>query len=1006
MIKAPLSLALPVLAAALAFLTPSRSAAQDWIWSGGAVGENDVRFFRKTFRVSEAPAKAVLAFSCDNKAIAYLDGKAVADNDNWGEATVVDLAKLLKAGDHVLAVRAENQGGAAGLIARLELTLGGGRKELVQSDTSWVVSAKESADWLKAGDIAGFVAATSLGKHGVQPWGAVLAAVGAAKAPGALKKPGQATPAESLQVAKGFRVELLRSSQPGEGSWVAMTMDDKGRLIISPQDKEPMLRVTLGKKGEIQKIEKIDLPVRSAMGLLYAFDSLYVNGSGPEGYHLYRLRDTNGDDQFDKHELIKKWKGGPGEHGAHGIVLGADKKLYIVNGNFVDVPEDVLASSPHKNYRDDLVLPRMEDGNGFGTGRKPPGGFVVRLDPDGRNAELFASGQRNTYDIGFNLDGELFGFDSDMEWDWGAPWYRPTRLYHIVSGADHGFREGSAKWPEYYHDSLPATVNIGVGSPTGVRFGTGAKFPEKYQRAAYILDWSYGRILAVHLTPNGSSYGGTFENFVVGKPLNVTDVEVGKDGAMYFTIGGRGTQGGLYRVTYSGKESTKPVKAGTSDKTASDARALRRKLEAFHGKQDAKALSTAWPHLDSNDRFIRYAARLAVESQPVSEWEQRALDEGRKDASLTALLALARNGDRDVLEKLMTSLGQFPPDDLSEGQKLEALRVLEVAFARLGKPEGDALRDVTAALSGLYPAKSWPLNRELVNLLVFLGGEDVIKKTLDLRDAAATQEEQIHYMVSLRNVTSGWSLDERKRYFAWFQNRKKDHPAETVQWFKDVGRDYSDGASLNNFLKNLRKFAVGTLGDAEKAELASLISDAPTAAAARPKREYKMVREWKMSDLMGDLDRAGRGRNFANGRDAFTAAQCLQCHRFGNEGGAIGPDVTAVASRFTRADLLSSMIEPSKVVSEQYQNITVVKKDGDDVTGRLVEETDAKLVLVPNQLTGDKVEVKKSDVQSRGASKLSPMPEGLVNILTKDDILDLLAYIESAGKKDHPAFKP
>jgi hypothetical protein len=52
------------------------------------------------------------------------------------------------------------------------------------------------------------------------------------------------------------------------------------------------------------------------------------------------------------------------------------------------------------------------------------------------------------------------------------------------------------------------------------------------------------------------------------------------------------------------------------------------------------------------------------------------------------------------------------------------------------------------------------------------------------------------------------------------------------------------------------------------------------------------------------------------------------------------------------------------------------------------------------------VEVKKSDIASRAAAKLSPMPEGLVNILTKDDILDLLAYIESAGKKDHPAFKP
>ncbi len=1030
------SLALLIVIAVCTSLSQSAVQAQDWIWSGGKAGEDDVRFFRKQFNVGELPEKAVLALACDNKAVIYLDGKQIGENDSWSDPTVLDLTKLLKTGEHILAVRAENQGGPAGLIARLDLTLPKAKKQTIQTDNSWQVSAREVTGWNKLdASVTGFAAASSLGKHGVQPWGAVLAGVGAAVAPGAAKKPAEATPAESLKVADGFKVELLRSAQPGEGSWVSMTVDDKGRLIVSPQDKQPMLRFTIGKDGKIAKMETIELPVRSAMGLLYAMDSLYVNGNGPEGYHLYRLTDTNGDDQFDKHELIKKWKGGPGEHGAHGIVLGEDKKLYIVNGNFVDVPDDIIASSPHKNYRDDLVLPRMEDGNGFGAGRKPPGGYVVRLDPDGKNAELFASGQRNTYDIGFNLDGELFGFDSDMEWDWGSPWYRPTRIYHIVSGGDQGFREGSAKWPEYYPDSLPATVNIGIGSPTGVRFGTGAKFPEKYQRAAYIQDWSYGRILAVHLKPDGASYTGTFENFIVGKPLNVTDVEVGKDGAMYFTIGGRGTQGGLYRVTYAGKESTAPVadevtrRTGSGNRlltSAATARKIRHELEAFHGKQDSKAISTAWPHLNSEDRFIRYAARIAIESQPVGEWQQRALDEDHKQASLTALLALARYGETDMQEPLLNALGRFPASELNEQEKLDALRLIEVSLSRMGRPEGEVARDLAQALDELYPAKTWPLNRELSQLLIFLDGKDVVKKTLDLRDAAATQEEQLHYMVALRAVQSGWSLDERKRYFAWFQNRPKTedggptypggssyfisrntkHPAKTVQWFKDVGREYGDGASLNNFLKNLRKAAVETLSDSEEIELANFITDASAVAKTKPKKEYKFVREWTMADLSGDLDRVGKGRNFENGREAFAVTQCLQCHRFGNEGGAIGPDVTAISSRFSRLDLLSSIIEPSKVVSEQYQNITVVKKDGDDVTGRLLEETDTKLVLVPNQLTGDKVEVKKSDVQSRAPSKLSPMPGALVDFLSKEDILDLLAYIESGGKKDHAAFKP
>ena len=104
-------------------------------------------------------------------------------------------------------------------------------------------------------------------------------------------------------------------------------------------------------------------------------------------------------------------------------------------------------------------------------------------------------------------------------------------------------------------------------------------------------------------------------------------------------------------------------------------------------------------------------------------------------------------------------------------------------------------------------------------------------------------------------------------------------------------------------------------------------------------------------------------------------------------------------------DVLESIIDPSKVVSEQYQNTTVVLKNGDDHTGRLVDETASQLVLVPNQLQPDtKITVKKADVKTRAFSKISPMPQGLADALSKEDILDLLAFIESAGRKNSAAF--
>src|SRR5262249_39944189 len=154
-------------------------------------------------------------------------------------------------------------------------------------------------------------------------------------------------------------------------------------------------------------------------------------------------------------------------------------------------------------------------------------------------------------------------------------------------------------------DSLPATLDIGPGSPTGVTFGYGAKFPAKYQDALFACDWSYGKLYAVHLTPDGSSYKATAEDFLSGAPLQMTDIVVSPaGGAMSFPTGGRGTQSGLYRVTYAGKESTAPVK----DDPPNAGRELRHKLEAFHARKDPKAVETAWPHLDSTDRFIRAAA--------------------------------------------------------------------------------------------------------------------------------------------------------------------------------------------------------------------------------------------------------------------------------------------------------------------------------------------------------------------------------------------------------------
>ena len=119
----------------------------------------------------------------------------------------------------------------------------------------------------------------------------------------------------------------------------------------------------------------------------------------------------------------------------------------------------------------------------------------------------------------------------------------------------------------------------------------------------------------------------------------------------------------------------------------------------------------------------------------------------------------------------------------------------------------------------------------------------------------------------------------------------------------------------------------------------------------------------------------------------------------------MGPDLTGLSSRYKRTDILDSLIHPSAVISEQYQALTFTLKNGDDVTGRLLEEAADHYVVLVDPLNGTRKEIAKTEVGSRIASKVSPMPEGLINVLEKDEVLDLLAYLESNGKSDAPLFK-
>jgi hypothetical protein len=293
-------------------------------------------------------------------------------------------------------------------------------------------------------------------------------------------------PGIEISLPAGFEATLLYSpSEHDQGSWVSLTTDPQGRLIASDQ-YGGLYRVTLPEQGNQVAVETIPIKLGSAQGLLWAFDALYVSVNAREdsvtkGSGLYRVTDSDGDDQLDTVEKLFDMEGN-GEHGPHGLKLGPEgNDLYLIAGNHTDVPEGF--GSILSGWQEDQLFPPVLDPGGHANDRLAPGGWIARSEDQGQTWEVIASGFRNAYDIDFNQQGELFTFDSDMEWDLGSPWYRPIRVCHVIPGAEFGWRTGSGKWAAYYPDNLPGVVNIGQGSPTGVVFGTGASFPAEYQKS-------------------------------------------------------------------------------------------------------------------------------------------------------------------------------------------------------------------------------------------------------------------------------------------------------------------------------------------------------------------------------------------------------------------------------------------------------------------------------------------------------------------------------------------
>ena len=816
-----------------------------------------------------------------------------------------------------------------------------------------------------------------------------------------------------VKVPEGFKIEkLLSPTADSLGSWVSLT-HVKENLFASSDQYGKIYWLKMPKIGSKDTLEvtPIDLNhLGKAQGLLWSHKSLYVmmNDRNIKNSGLYRLFDSSKDGHLDSALFLQQLNGW-GEHGPHGIQLGPDNLIYVIAGNHTDLPNKYTLRA-HNPWAEDRMIKSMKDPNGHATDRQAPGGWIARTDSLGSFWEIYSSGYRNAYDMAFNEMGELFTFDSDMEWDLGLPWYRPVRVCHVTSGSEFGWRTGSAKWPKYYPDNLPDILEVGQGSPTGIVSATKSHFPPPFNSGLFVCDWSFGTMYHIELQSSGASFTANSSEFLNGIPLPLTDLTFGADGAMYFTTGGRRLQSGLYRV-WSDKNDHKKEK-----EIASKPLKLRKLLDTYHDTSLVADYNLIWENIGNKDRYIAFSARIALENHGVEKWASYINSKTEFNKKVEYGLAVARSNNKELQQHLLKLLSQVECAQLTSSEQLSIIRAESLLIIR---NKAFNIRVLENQWLPIFPSKDQFINEELAALFnetqnsIWVGKIMKLWSEIDeeylkilISDSLAERSEMYgptvkamrkrrprSYKIALTSALShykvGWNTALRNTYFNGFNEF----------WDREGGNSYRGyllkilSHALNNLPKADRSkfekisgYQIGQYGQ-------NVLANLPV-----PKGPGK---NWQVKDVEDVMENKKLIPNYINGEHMFEAALCKACHRIQSEGNDIGPNLTQLASRFTIKDIAHAIINPNAEISDQYMMSEINFNNGDRWIGKVVNETRDSLFVLINPLRPEKVsKIHISTVKENKLTDQSQMFPALLNRLNEQEVVDLMTYLLAGGQKN------
>ena len=798
-------------------------------------------------------------------------------------------------------------------------------------------------------------------------------------------------------------VELV-AADPELNTPTGITIDAKGRVWVIESNTHFPPKNYKGKPTDRILVFE-DFKADGRAGKVTTFAEGFRYGMGI-GFH------PSGDLYFATRWEVYRWHGKPELQQQRDSIVKLDTKGNYPHNGLSGFAFDA-AGNVYFGMGENLGAPYSLVGSDGTTIKETEGGKVFRCRPDGSNLVQVATGFWNPFHMCFDVYGRLFAVDNDPD---SRP---PCRLIHVVPGGDYGFkfRNGRKGLHPFtaWNGELPGTLPMVCGTgeaPSGIVAYEHDAFPADYRGTLLGTSWGDHVIQKFPLVVKGASFTATPEIIVKGgENFRPVGMALAPDGSIFisdwvdrsYELHGKGR---LWRI-----------RAKSPNFIPVETRAPRNSLDLEKMKKvlgEKDRLDHLFPMLEDPDPFLVAAAINTLSRVGGAALLKQHVKDPHPKVRLGVLLALRRTGDTSqaaaFLEDADVAVRRAAIQWVGEDRLGDLAAAMEKSAARLPvtKEIFESYLASTDLLMGRNPQQVDQLGSEMLIARVFEdANEPAAFRALALRTlrtdhpavAVAKLEKLMDGEPSLR-LEALRSLAVRPDESAQaILRRFVDDPA--LRFDAVAGLAHSAASSEETRKALLRQIE----GPASLEAIRSL-----TGAVDRP--DVKDALEKKGGELVAILMGRSAGQpptmdgwkkvaaekgDAAAGERLFfhpKGPQCSVCHRVNGRGGFVGPDLSVIGNSLNRDKLVESILEPGREIAPMFVHWKIRTKKGDVVDGRVVDEDispSGYVILIDAQ--GKQTKVKNSDIDERQASKLSIMPEKLVDRLTRQDFRDIIEFL-------------